>query len=71
VLLDAPCSGTGVSACFSFFFNLTMSSEFDIILAFLVPYVKVSSEEFEDNNKYQACVGKGALTQCFQLSCRW
>ncbi len=31
-------------------------SEFDIILAFLVPYVKVSSEDFEYENKDQACV---------------
>lgn len=31
-------------------------SEYDIILAFLVPYVKVSSEDFEDENKDQACV---------------
>jgi hypothetical protein len=31
-------------------------SEFDIILAFLVPYMKVSSEEFEHENKEQACV---------------
>jgi hypothetical protein len=41
---------------FDSFAIFTMSSEFDIILAFLVPYVNVSSEELEDDNKDQACV---------------